>query len=579
MLLPPVIERELRDASRRPLTYWSRLFAGTLCLLVLTPILLMFEISARFGGPGMPVTLLGPMLFSMFAALACFTAVAAGWFFATDALSLERREGTLELLFLAPLRPRDVVLGKLVTVTWRGAQWLLAVIPLFALPLLLGGVEVDHFLHLSLLTANTLFWSVACGLWASAQSRQIFGALVTTAILQLALVSVPLLVDLGLAGLDPKKFIAQVSYLSPAYTWSKGFSRSSPDFWQSLLLTHAEAWILLTLTIRTIARQIRENPTGAGPGFLSRLTDLWKYGRPTSRAAFRKRVIECHPVRWLVERERGPLRFLVALPLVITLSGVSLGYVLEHGASYLVIGSIAGFLLSVSTNILLALQASRFLVEARRTGALELLLVSPLSTRSILSEQCRSLIRAFAVPVIILLAIQIAIAAYQISMTSNMPAMPVVGPNQPGATAAAAMADMARFQWLNLVANMLVQLTGLASVAWVGFWMGMTCRQASLALFATLALSKLLPMLSASFLQASLLPSVLSQRLPAWLPFVASAAAGIAVNLGLVFLARHQLLPDLRRIALAPFSVVWPNIRLFNARPKSQPPTPPVLIG
>jgi ABC-type transport system involved in multi-copper enzyme maturation permease subunit len=577
MLLPPVIERELRDASRRPLTYWSRLFAGTLCLLVLTPILLMFEISARFGGPGIPVPLLGPILFNMFAALACFTALAAGWFFATDALSQERREGTLELLFLAPLRPRDVVLGKMVTVTWRGAQWLLAAVPLFALPLLLGGVGFDDFLHLSLLTANTLFWSVACGLWASARSREIFGALVTTALLQLSLVSVPFLVDLGLAGLDPSEFTAWVSYLSPAFTWSKGFSRSSTAFWQSLVLTHAEAWMLLALTVRATARQIRENPTGAGPGFFSRLNGFWKYGRPKSRAAFRKRVMGFHPVRWLVERERGPLRFLVALPLVITLSGVAMGYVLDHGASYLLIGGIAGFLLSVSTNILLALQASRFLVEARRTGALELLLVSPLSTRSILSEQSRSLMRAFAVPVIILLAIQGAVVAYQISISNTLTVMPVVGPNPPGATAAAAMADMARYQWLGLIAGMLVQLTGLVSVAWVGFWMGMTCRQASLALFATLALSKVLPMLSASFLQASLLPAVLSQRLPAWLPSVASASAGIAVNLGLVFLARHQLLPDLRRIAMAPFSVVWPKLRWFNVRPQSQPPAPPVL--
>jgi hypothetical protein len=377
--------------------------------------------------------------------------------------------------------------------------------------------------------------------------------------------------------LDPSEFTAWVSYLSPAFTWSKGFSRSSTAFWQSLVLTHAEAWMLLALTVRATARQIRENPTGAGPGFFSRLNGFWKYGRPKSRAAFRKRVMGFHPVRWLVERERGPLRFLVALPLVITLSGVAIGYVLDHGASYLLIGGIAGFLLSVSTNILLALQASRFLVEARRTGALELLLVSPLSTRSILSEQSRSLMRAFAVPVIILLAIQGAVVAYQISISNTLTVMPVVGPNPPGATAAAAMADMARYQWLGLIAGMLVQLTGLVSVAWVGFWMGMTCRQASLALFATLALSKVLPMLSASFLQASLLPAVLSQRLPAWLPSVASASAGIAVNLGLVFLARHQLLPDLRRIAMAPFSVVWPKLRWFNVRPQSQPPAPPVL--
>jgi len=531
----------------------------------------MMEIGARYGSPTLPIQQLGPLFFRLFSAIAFFTALAAGWFFATDAIAHERREGTLELLFLAPLKPWVVVLGKFVTVMWRGIQWLLAAVPLFALPILLGSVSGDDFVRLACLAGNTLFWSVTTSLWASSRSRGIFEALVATAILQSTLMVIPFVVDLGIAGFNPIHFKSHVSLLSPIGTWVHGFSTNTGEYWTSFALVHTEAWILLALTIRGTARQIRQDPSVSSSSVFGRLNNLWKYGRPRAREALRSRLIELHPIRWLVERERGPIRFLTALPLVIVLSVAGISLAIGDPTALFVVGTLGGFVLGVAVTTLLALQASRFLVEARRTGSLELLLVSPLSTRAILSEQCRSLLRTFALPVGVLLASQIVLAVGQMQLTAGAAAIPPPAASGPGVSATAAMIDMARFQWLNLATGVLVSLTGYAAVAWVGLWMGLACRQITLALFATLAISKLAPMLVGSFAQTSLLPLVFSQRVPGWFPAVIAGVVGVAVNLGLIYFARHQLLPDLRRIVDSPTSVLWPAI------PRRRPQAPPIL--
>lgn len=571
MSLPPVIERELRGAARRSLTYWARLIACVTGMLVVTPFLLMMELGARSGNPTIPTRELGPMLFTMFSMVAVVTAVGVGWFFASDAIAHERREGTFELLFLAPLKPWEVVLSKLVAVTWRGAQWLLAIMPLFALPILLGGVQGSDFVRLALVVANTLFWSAATSLWASARSKGVFEALVVTVLLQSALVFAPLLVDLGICGFAFSKFKAYASLISPIYTLSVSFSTGSSRFWPSFGAVHASAWIALALTVRTTARLVRQNPVGERTRVTARLGELWKFGGSHARTALRLRLANLHPVRWLVERERGPLRFLTFLPLVLILLVAGVSFASNDPPVLFIAGSIGSVLLSVAVVVLLALQASRFLVEARRTGAMELMLVSPLSTRVILAEQTQSLIRTFALPIGVLMAAQVAIHLGQQASVATLNVTPPPSPFGPGAGAAAAFADMARFQWLALAIGMLVGLTGYAAIAWVGFWMGMACRQVSTALFATIAVSKVIPMISIGLAQSTILPLVLSNRAPGWFPAVFAGVCGVGLNLGLVFFARHQLLPDLRRITASPGAVLWP------ALPLRRPPTPPVL--
>ena len=89
-----------------------------------------------------------------------------------------------------------------------------------------------------------------------------------------------------------------------------------------------------------------------------------------------------------------------AVVLLVTLFGRS-----EEGAFALSVYGVRpfGFLLKW----LLALQACRFFVEARRSGALEMLLCTPLTSRDIIRGQALALRKSFLWPVVSLLALQV----------------------------------------------------------------------------------------------------------------------------------------------------------------------------
>jgi len=567
-----VVERELRAASRRSLTYWARVAAGCVPLIVIGPTLLMMELNARFGIATIPVQVLGPFIFGSLVAVCFITCIAAGCFFASDAISFERREGTLELLFLAPVRPAQVVLSKLATAWWRGAQWLLAVLPLLALPILLGGVTGLNFLMLAALTCNLLLWSVTISLWASARSHGLTESLLTAAVVQALLIGLPYFADLALAGFSAAAFRERISLGSPLYAWVHGFR--TPDLESATLsaaIVHAQAWAFFLLAARATARDIRRNPSGKTASLRERLAGIWTFGRPAARSRLRKRLVsvQSQPIRWLVERERGPLRFLIILPLILAAVVALTAYAIGNLAATHAIGLLAAVILGAVIAVLLALQASRFLLEARRTGTLELILVSPITTRTILAEQCRSLFRTFAIPIALVIGAHLIHAISQHIMLRNtlgpMLANPgAAGPPNPGTYAA--------MSTLGSIVSTLLILISSVTVAWVGFWMGSVCRHITVALFATLALAKVGPIIVLSMAGNIFTPMVLSQRLPFWAPSLASLITGIILHTGLIVVARRQLLPDLRRVLEHPFVVLWPS-----RAPSSPPAAPPSL--
>src|SRR5580765_2170222 len=107
MNVSAVILRELRAEARRPFTYWLRVAAGGLLLLVAT-ITMLGQIgtgAAIFGG-------LNALLFtSIWIIVPLLTA---------DCISRERREGTLGLLFLTPLGAPSIIIAKGFVHTLRG---------------------------------------------------------------------------------------------------------------------------------------------------------------------------------------------------------------------------------------------------------------------------------------------------------------------------------------------------------------------------------------------------------------------------------------------------------------------------
>ena len=163
MTLLPIVARELRVAARRRGTHWLRL-AIALGAMVIAGVMLVAD-------QGAPPQQMGPQLFKWLGVLSIIYCLFSGRLSTVDCLSEEKREGTLGLLFLTDLKGYDVVLGKLAANSLSGFYGLLAVLPVLAIPLLLGGVTNAEFWRIALVLVDTFLLLLAIGVFCSALSR------------------------------------------------------------------------------------------------------------------------------------------------------------------------------------------------------------------------------------------------------------------------------------------------------------------------------------------------------------------------------------------------------------------------
>jgi len=128
MTLLPIVERELRVASRRASTYWLRFFAA----LVILAVWLVLLVGTRPMSPAQ----LSQHIVTMLGSLTLGFCMLAGVFLTSDSVSSEKRHGTLGLLFLTDLRGFDIVLGKLVANSMHAFFGLLAAMPVLGVSLM-----------------------------------------------------------------------------------------------------------------------------------------------------------------------------------------------------------------------------------------------------------------------------------------------------------------------------------------------------------------------------------------------------------------------------------------------------------
>src|SRR5512137_285588 len=183
MTFLPIVDRELRVAARRHSTFWVRL------VLALAAIAIGFFL--YLARPQTPGPALGQQIFIGLGALAVLYCLASGRRSTADCLSQEKREGTLGLLFLTDLKGRDVVLGKLVATSVRGFYGLMAVFPVLAIPLLLGGITNGEFWRVVVVLMDTFLYSLSIGLLGSALTRDYRRAMGANLLLLLLFMAVP----------------------------------------------------------------------------------------------------------------------------------------------------------------------------------------------------------------------------------------------------------------------------------------------------------------------------------------------------------------------------------------------------
>src|SRR5262249_11952150 len=130
MTFLPIVDRELRVASRRRSTYWIRAGAATGVMVLGTwSFLMMRQESPRQ---------IAMTLFGILTGSAVLYSLLSGVRSTADCLSQEKRDGTLGLLFLTDLKGYDVVMGKLAATSLNVLYSVLAVVPMLAIPLLMG---------------------------------------------------------------------------------------------------------------------------------------------------------------------------------------------------------------------------------------------------------------------------------------------------------------------------------------------------------------------------------------------------------------------------------------------------------
>jgi len=426
MTFLPILERELRVRARSPANYWGRFAMAAAGILVCAPSLML---EGPFTTPGD----IGRGAFNNLVS-AAFLLCCAACVLTSDTISSERREGTLGLLLLTRVRNFDVLLGKFASSGLACLAGLVAFLPVLTLPILSGGVTGDEALRKSAALFNALFLALSVGLWASARGFERFRtsriALLTLAALVLGLPLLGLLVhDSGAGLLSPLGTLSQASDLA--------YKKSMGQYWLSLALVQVVAWAFLlgatasmrgrsrgtthdviapvkrasplSAITRTAASQIpttaAESPTTtAWPlkcRYCGRLNDAdaincrecgmkLRPGEPYKARQFARSAAPT-PLHWLLRRQRGfkPVLWFAAIIgfFHFALFGMVGRFFSGVGMVFFGMSGALGLAMTVITGSIFAWVASRFFIEARRTGELELLLTTPLGAQKLVSAQ------------------------------------------------------------------------------------------------------------------------------------------------------------------------------------------------
>ena len=560
MTFLPIVARELRLAARRPGTYRMRSGAALALILMGTWLFLTTR--------NQPAHAISLSLFVMSTSVVVLYCLLSGVRFTADCLSEEKREGTLGLLFLTDLKGYDVVLGKLAATSLNGFYAVLAVVPVLALPLLLGGVAPGEFGRMAVVAVNTLFFSLALGMCVSALSRSPRKAMAGTFLLILLFTAALPACGAWLAAAGRTPQVGKAWLLpSAGFSYYRAFDLpyrlGAAEFWWSVAVLHTLGWIALVLASLIVPRAWQDRPAGAQGLRWRERWHGWSYGNPAERAEFRRRLLDRGAYFWLAARARwGPAYVWAVLGLV---GGGWVWGIAKARHDWFNPGTyiLTGLLLNLVIKVWFALEAGKQLAEDRKQGTLELLLSTPLTVRDILRGQWLALKRQFQWPVLaVLLVFGLLLIAGAFDIASQQ--------DPEGQTS-----------WsLFWAALMLMLPADLAALYWVGMWEGLAAKNPTRATAASAGRILVLPWVAWGLgsLMASLVLPITGSGfgiinfmffLGLWF------GLGLAADLGFGAWARYKLLTEFRLAATRRYEPppgFWKRV-LRGGEPSS--PAPP----
>jgi ABC-type transport system involved in cytochrome c biogenesis permease component len=542
MTFLPIVARELRVAARRSATYWTRAGAGLALIVVGT----WFFLMSHHQRPQQ----VAKELFGLLTGTSVLFCLLSGIRATADCLSEEKREGTLGLLFLTDLKGYDVVLGKLVATSLNAFYGLLAVVPMLAVPILLGGLTLGEFGRVALLAVNTLFLSLSIGMGVSAVCRSARKARGMTFLLILCFAGLlpalgGWLDSLGKVRSPPLAFFLS----SPGFAYYASYDavyKATPGYyWTSAAVIHGIAWVFLILASLVAPRSWQDRPAGVQRLRWRELWRSWSYGDVVERTAFRKRLLDTNAYFWLAARARlKPASVWAVLGLLAC--AWFWGLVKFSRADWLNEG--VYFTTGVILNLLIkgwfASETGRQLADDRQHGALELLLSTPLTVRDILHGQLLALQRQFLAPVVLTLVLFLVFMLATLAITA---------------------VDSDHPLWISLWGGGMVMLVAdLAALYWVGMWRSLKARSPHRAASESLALILVLPWggMAIAVLVVSL-ASMSGHFEPTWKFFLALwLLLGLGIDLLFGAWARHRLYTEFRTVAAQRFAA--PNVGFWR---------------
>lgn len=547
MTFLPIADRELRVSARSKANHRLRIWFAIGAFAVAAAIGLFFSTTS---GKMMGVQV-GMVIFGTLKWMGFIYAGAAGIFLTADCLSEEKRDGTLGLLFLTDLRGHDVVLGKLFATSLRGFYSLLAIFPVMAFSFVLGGVAADDFAHTIVSICNTLFFSLALGMFISVISRDPNKAMTGT------------MVALGIfVMLIPH--IPALEWSSPVFAFTNTVLYRTSPFWYSILLVNLEGWLLLAVA-SWLAPQ-----TWQDKGFRIRFRAGGRI--PAKAQAARRSLRDKSPVCWIISRDRwGSVLAKVALLLMLGLFVLSLislsqplGTPIPAGATtvstttttttngqtittsyssstnwtagrnqnkfFMIVNWCSG-VLPIVIDFWLAAQVARFYVDGRKSGFLELLCVTPIRPADVVRGHWLALRRLFLAPVVAQFVLMLTLGAIEFYAAYSASTAPA---NVQMAIIQALMAGLGAINWC----------LGLFAVAWFSIWMGMTSKKLNIVMIKTFCYTKVLPYFGITILSGFLVMFAISSLGgPAWLWPLTYQGLFMMVNIALIYFAR-SFVPD-----------------------------------
>jgi hypothetical protein len=428
-----------------------------------------------------------------------------------------------------------------------------------AIPLLAGGVSGAEFGRVILAAINILFFSLAIGVFASAACREERAAgSVTIVTLIFFAAGFP-----AIGGFvtdwanDPVMALFLIP--SPGYSAFMAFDQIYQSataakenyFYQSIVTIHVCAWIFLLLACAIVPRSWQDK-TERGSA-LRRWLDRLRYGTAAMRIFHRRQALALNPFYWLVSRDR--MSMWLTWGLLVLTGLVWIWGLVKFKRDFLSEPTyfLTGFSLHVVLKLWLAGDAGKRFGHDRKSGALELVLSTPLSIRNIVSGQLLGLWKQFAGPAMVVLALD----------------------------AIFLWAERQNNEWVLIcVVGMITLVVDLLALAWVGMWMGLRSRYANRAAAASVMRVMVLPWLVWG--GSMTLLAIVSFRFgnaPRWIQeeffIVFWAIVSVAIAAAFGFWSRTRLLNDFRAVATQRYDQ---KLRLIVPEPASMaPPVAPTL--